>query len=121
MAPMTLAMTMAPSNRSFLSSLAFMPSHRCCRRTCAIKGAASSGALIERLAQGDIALLLRGPVAAAGDGAVDHQIVAVDETGFVAGEKHRGVSNVLGQPGARNRLRGFVDLAHHVGRLLRRF
>ena len=41
--------------------------------------------LIERLAQRDIALLLRGPVAAAGDGAVDHQIVAVDEARLVAG------------------------------------
>src|SRR5665213_2716954 len=68
-------------------------------------------ALIERLAQRDVALLLSGPVAAAGDGTVDHQIVAVDETGFVAGEKYRGVRDVLGQPGAQNRLRGLVDFA----------
>src|SRR6266436_6012053 len=77
-------------------------------------------ALIERLAHGDIALLLRGPVAAAGDGAIDHQIVPVDETGFVAGEKHRGIGDVFGQPGALDRLCGLVDLAHHIGRLLRR-
>src|SRR6266849_10165375 len=77
-------------------------------------------ALVERLAHGDIALLLRGPVAAAGDGAIDHQIVPVDETGFVAGEKHRGVGDVFGQPGPRYRLRGLVDLAHHIGRFLRR-
>src|SRR6266849_7412624 len=77
-------------------------------------------ALIERLAHGDIALLLRGPVAAAGDGAIDHQIVPVDETGFVAGEKHRGIGDVVGQPGALDRLCGLVDLAHHIGRLLRR-
>jgi len=80
---------------------------------------ASPRAVIERLAQGDIALLLCGPVAAAGNGAVDHQIVPVDEAGFVAGEKHRGMRDVLGQAGARDRLRGLVDLARHVGGLLR--
>src|SRR3954454_10737247 len=36
-------------------------------------------ALIERLLQCHIALLLLAPVAAAGHGAVDHQVVAVDE------------------------------------------
>src|SRR6266481_1422800 len=77
-------------------------------------------ALIERLAHGDITLLLLGPVAAAGNGSIDHQIVPVDETGFVAGEKYRGVSDVFGQPGALDRLRGLVDFAHHIGRLLRR-
>src|ERR1700744_4000381 len=108
MAPTMPATTMAPTSLSFLSSLAFMPS---CRRTCAACDAASSGALIECLAPGDIALLVCGPVAAAGDGAVDHQIVAIDETGFVAGEKHRGVRDILGQSGARDRLGGLVDLA----------
>src|SRR5437868_15539550 len=65
------------------------------------------------------ALLLRGPVAAAGDGAVDHQIMAVDEGGFVAGEKYRGVRNILRQSGARDRLRGPENLAHGLRRLLR--
>src|SRR5436190_23572696 len=46
--------------------------------------------LIERLAQGDVALLLLGPVAAAGDGAVDHEIMAIDEAGLVAGQEHCG-------------------------------
>src|ERR1700686_3179686 len=36
-----------------------------------------SRALIERLAQRDIALLLLRPVAAAGDGAIDHQIMPI--------------------------------------------
>src|ERR1700737_2472260 len=76
-------------------------------------------ALIERLAQRDIALLLLRPVAAAGDGAIDHQIMPVDKTRFVAGEKHRGMGDVFRQPGARDRLRGLVDLAHHIGGLLR--
>src|ERR1700761_4527766 len=75
-------------------------------------------ALIECLAQRSEALLLRRPVAAAGDGAVDHQIVAIDEAGFVTGEKPRGVRDILGQSGARDRLRGLVDLPHHVGRFL---
>src|ERR1700694_584774 len=55
--------------------------------------------LIQNLAQRDIALLLLGPVASAGDGAVNHEVVSVDEGGFVAGEKHRGASDILGQPG----------------------
>src|SRR6185437_2683420 len=74
-----------------------------------------SGALIERLAERDIALLLLSPVAAAGDGDVDPQIVAVDEAGFVTGEKHRSLRDILGQSGARYRLRDLVDLAHHIG------
>src|ERR1700704_5261179 len=76
-------------------------------------------ALLERLAQSSKALLLRRPVAAAGDGAIDHQIVAVDKTGFVAGEKHRGPGDIFGQPGALDRLRGLGDLAHQGRRLLR--
>src|SRR5882757_7443090 len=39
---------------------------------------------------------------------------------FVAGEEHRGMGDVFGQTRARYGLRGLVDLAHHVGRLLRR-
>src|SRR3954463_4814863 len=66
------------------------------------------------------AVVLRGPVAAAGDGAVDHQIVAVDEGRFVAGEKYRGVRNVVRQPGARDRLPGAKDFAHGVRLVLRR-
>src|SRR5260370_14594324 len=77
-----------------------------------------SRALIERLAQRDIALLLLRPVAAAGDGAIDHQIMPVDKTRFVAGEKHRGMGDVFLQPGSPHRLRGLVDLAHHTGGLL---
>jgi hypothetical protein len=46
-------------------------------------------------------------------------IVAVDEAGFVAGEKHRGVSDIFRQPGARNRLRGLEGLAHRVGGFFR--
>src|SRR5438105_15721707 len=76
--------------------------------------------LIERLAQRDIALLLLRPVAAAGDGAVDHQIVAVDETRLMASEKHRSLRDIVRQTGARNWLRGLVDLAHHLRCLLRR-
>src|SRR5438445_13800816 len=77
-------------------------------------------ALIECLAQRNIALLLLRPVAAAGDGAIDHEIVAVDEARLVASEKYRGLRDILRQPGARDRLRGLVDLAHHVRRFLRR-
>src|SRR6267378_1584181 len=62
-------------------------------------------ALIERLAQRYIALLLLGPVATAGDGAVHHQIMPIDKAGFVAGEKHRGVRDIFRQAGARYRLR----------------
>src|SRR3984957_14158361 len=129
-APMTLPTTMAASNLSFLSSLAFMPPPH----TSTIHGPGeplsvslrgrtfrhSSRILIECLAQGDIALLLRGPVAAAGNGAVHYQIVPVDEARFVAGKKHRGMGDVLGQPGARNRLRGLVGFAHHIECFLRR-
>jgi hypothetical protein len=50
--------------------------------------------LIERFAQRDIALLLLGPVAAAGDGAIDDEIVAVDEGRFVAGEEHCGMRDI---------------------------
>src|SRR6266481_5151637 len=74
--------------------------------------------LIECLAQRDVALLLLTPVAAAGNGAVDDEIVPVDEGGFVAGEEYRGEGDVIRQPGARDRLRGLVDLAHHVGGFL---
>ena len=89
--------------------------HGLCGLTCE----ALSRALIERLAYGDQPLLLRGPVAAAGNGAVDHQIVAVDEAGLIAGEKQRGIRDVIGEAGALNRLRGLVHLAHHVGGLFR--
>src|SRR5215216_231669 len=75
--------------------------------------------LIERLAQRDIALLLLRPVAAASDGAVDYKIVAVNEGGLVAGKEHCGISDVLGQASAWDRLRGLVGLAHHGRRLLR--
>src|SRR4051794_32143935 len=76
--------------------------------------------IVQRLADGGEALLLRGPVAAAGDGAVDYQIVAVDKTGFVAGEEHRRVRDVFRQSGALDRLRGLVDFAHHIRGLLGR-
>src|SRR5260221_14219435 len=65
--------------------------------------------LIERLAQRDIALLLLGPVAAAGNGAIDDEIVAVDEGRLVAGQEYRGVRDILRQTGARDRLPGLVD------------
>src|SRR5215831_18452791 len=76
--------------------------------------------LTESLAQRDIALLLLAPVAATGDGAVHHQIVTVDEAGLVTGQKYRGVGDVLGQAGARDRLCGLVDLAHQRRRLFGR-
>src|SRR5262252_2156786 len=79
----------------------------------------SARVLVERPAQGDITLLLLRPVATAGDGAVDHEIMAVDEGRLVAGEKYRGMRDILGQAGARNRLRRFVDAVHQFGRLLR--
>src|SRR5262249_20468234 len=71
--------------------------------------------LVERLAYRAEALLLLAPVAAAGHGAVDHQIMAIDETRLVAGEEYRGMRDVVGQAGARNWLRGFEDFAHHRG------
>src|SRR3954468_11099343 len=69
----------------------------------------SNSPLIEPLAHVDVALLLLAPVAAAGDRAIDHKIVAVDEGGFVAGEKPGGVRDGLGQAGARDRLCGPGD------------
>ena len=57
----------------------------------------SSRLLIERLAQCDVTLLLLGPVAAAGDRAIDHEIMAVDERRFVAGQEHCGLSDVVGK------------------------
>src|SRR5438874_13238968 len=69
--------------------------------------------LIERLAQGHVTLLLLAPVAAAGHGAVDDEVMAVDEAGFVAGQEHRGMGDVIREAGARDRLRGLVDLTHH--------
>src|SRR5579863_10105920 len=71
--------------------------------------------LVERLPQGDIALLLRGPVTAAGDGAINDQIVSIDEARLVASEKHGRMRDVLGQAGAGDRLGALIDLAHHVG------
>src|SRR5204863_4704588 len=75
--------------------------------------------LFKRLAQGGQPLLLLAPIAAAGDGTVDHQVVAVDEAGFVAGEKYRGMGDIVGQARARYGLLGLVDLAHRRRRLLR--
>src|SRR3979411_2483948 len=110
---MTPAATTAARDRNFRSSLASMPPAP------ALPFEKSPRALIEGLAHGDIALLLRRPVAAAGNGAIDHQIVAIDEAGLVAGEKHRGMGDIFRQPGARDRLRGLVDLARQVGGFLR--
>src|SRR5215469_15738674 len=90
------------------------------KRVANVKSAALVCVLIERLAQGDIALLLLGPVATAGDGSVNHEVVAVDERGFVAGEKHCGVRDVVRQAGTWNWLGGLVNLAHHAGGLLGR-
>src|SRR5579871_2451315 len=95
---------------SFLSILAFMTTLHPATRSLI----ASPIDLVECLAQGDIALLLSGPVAAAGDRAVDHEIVPVDEGRLVAGQKHRRMRDIVGQAGAGDRLRTLVDLAHHV-------
>src|SRR6185437_1824141 len=78
------------------------------------------GILPKSLAQRDITLLLRGPVAATGDGAVDHQLMAIDKTGFVAGKEQRGIGDVVSEAGTLDRLRGLVDSEHHIGGLLRR-
>src|SRR5262249_25637560 len=67
-----------------------------CFASLAMTAEASSRPLLEGLAQRDVALLLLRPVAAAGDGAVDDEVMAVDERGFVAGQEHGGMRNVVG-------------------------
>lgn len=48
------------------------------------------------LAYVDIGLLLLAPVASAGNRAIDHQIMTVDESRFIAGEEYHGMTNVFG-------------------------
>src|SRR4051794_36182655 len=86
------------------------------KKRCAASGARDLP-LIERIAQGRQALLLLAPVAAAGHGAVDDEVVAVDEARLVARQEHRSVSDVIGDAGARDRLCRLVDIAHHRRRL----
>src|SRR5690349_14831839 len=57
----------------------------------------SSRMLSERLAKRNITLLLLAPVTAPRDRAVDHQIMAVDETRLIACQENRGVRDVIGQ------------------------
>src|SRR6202012_2558271 len=73
--------------------------------------------LIERLEQGDVALLLLTPVTTASDSAVDHEIMTVDEARLVARQEHCRMRDVVGQAGTRDRLRRLVDVAHHRRRL----
>src|ERR1700722_12818329 len=117
-----LAVTRIASSRSFFSRRAFMPALM--ERTLHLPMLPLSAlplGLIERLAQGHIALLLRRPVAAAGDSAIDHEIVPIDEARLVAGEEHRRMRDVFGQTGAGDRLRALVDLAHDGWGFLGRF
>src|SRR5579863_3586784 len=72
----------------------------------------SAAGLIEGLAHRDITLLLLRPVAPPRDCAVDHQIVSVDEAGFVAGEEDGGMRDILRETGARDRLGRPGGLAH---------
>src|SRR5512134_1448279 len=49
-------------------------------------------------------LLLHRPLAPADQAAVDDEVVAVDEARGVRGEEHRRAGDVIGEPGARDRL-----------------
>src|SRR4051812_17346447 len=66
----------------------------------------------EHLPHSGIARLLLGPVAAAGDTTIDHQIVAVDEGRLIAGEKHGRVGDIVGQTRARDRLCRLEHIPH---------
>jgi hypothetical protein len=61
--------------------------------------------LFECFTHVDALLLPLAPASPADQTAVDHQIVAIDEGGFVAGQEHRGLGDIFGQARSRDRLR----------------
>src|SRR5262245_29089682 len=75
----------------------------------------------ERFAHSLVTLLGDRPLTATDQAAVDHEVVAVDEARSVGSEEHRGVGDVVGEAGARDRLQLLQPALHRFGGFLRRF
>src|SRR5262249_58610681 len=60
----------------------------------------------------------RGPAAADDTPAVDHEVLAVDETAGIAGEVEGCVRDIVGKAGPRDRLRGGEALLQSIDRAI---